>query len=103
LRERLDVEFHAQLLAYLGDGVLPVRLGRVVTRRERRCGGGLVAEAFGNQRGERLAGSWSVWYSCHDHLSLCGGLWTGLQRDFSGVTLQAFAVCTRTSLRLTPG
>ena len=41
---------YTQLLAHLGDSVLPVRLGREVARWERRCGGGLVAEALGTQR-----------------------------------------------------
>jgi hypothetical protein len=31
----LDAEFRPQLLAHLGDGILPVRLGREVTRLER--------------------------------------------------------------------
>jgi hypothetical protein len=31
----LDAEFRPQLLAHLGDGILPGRLGREVTRLER--------------------------------------------------------------------
>jgi hypothetical protein len=57
----LDVEFGPQLLPDLGDGVLPVRLGCVVACRERRCGGGLVAEELGHEGGEWLASCGGVW------------------------------------------
>jgi hypothetical protein len=58
LRERLDVEFRAQLFAHLGDGVLPGLAGRVVVRQERRRGGGLVAEELVTRvvSGSRVAG-----------------------------------------------
>lgn len=70
---RTSTGLRTQLLAHPGDGVLPVRLGRGAARWERRCGGGLVAEERGDEGGEWLAGSGSVWDSCHHHLSLCGG------------------------------
>jgi len=74
LRERLDVEFRMQLLAHLGDGVVPALAGRAVARRKRRRGGGQVAEELGDEGGEGLAGSRGVWYSCHNNLSLVEGL-----------------------------
>jgi hypothetical protein len=65
LGQRLDAEFRTQLLAHLGDGILPALVGRATVSSGLRCGGGLSAKELGNEGGEWLADRWGVWETCH--------------------------------------
>ena len=56
LREYVDAQFRAELLADVRHGVVPALVARVVARRNLRRGGWLVAIELGDEGGEWFAG-----------------------------------------------
>lgn len=83
LREDLDAQFRVELLAHLCDDILPALAGSAAVSRGLGHGGGLVAEEFGDEVGEPLAGCGSLWY-------------TGSHGDSSvrrGVTARGLGTC----------